>query len=282
MRCVSPPPPDPRPGEWGRLHLQPQPGEHHRQVPRPRGPHPQGRWGGAGRISGGSFDAEHQPPFPPISLPPGAEAWRALLHPGCGGRGVGSDHKADPALPGADDEEEEGESREQGHRETAPSQCRDTPVPFPPPTTCPTPPQDVDAAAIKVQVCLYAFDLLYLNGEVSVRPWRGDIKSPGGGGGDVVPPGGVSPCSPWCGSPCLRGASSCGSPSRRWRASSSSPPPPTPAAPRRSRSSSTRPSRVSEATGGSGVGVASPLSPPPPSPGDDGCGCPQPPARASW
>lgn len=196
MRCVSPPPPDPRPGEWGRLHLQPQPGEHHRQVPRPRGPHPQGRWGGAGRISGGSFDAEHQPPFPPISLPPGAEARRALLHPGCGGRGVGSDHEADPALPGADDKEEEGESREQGHGETAPSQCRDTPVPFPPPTTCPTPPQDVDAAAIKVQVCLYAFDLLYLNGEVSVRPWRGDIKSPGGGGGDIVPPGGVSPCPP--------------------------------------------------------------------------------------
>lgn len=26
--------------------------------------------------------------------------------------------------------------------------------------------QDVDASEIKVQVCVYAFDLLYLNGEV--------------------------------------------------------------------------------------------------------------------
>lgn len=41
--------------------------------------------------------------------------------------------------------------------------------------------QDVDAAAIKVQVCVYAFDLLYLNGEVSACPQGGDTSSPGGG-----------------------------------------------------------------------------------------------------
>ena len=31
----------------------------------------------------------------------------------------------------------------------------------------PAPTQEVDAADIQVQVCLYAFDLIYLNGEVS-------------------------------------------------------------------------------------------------------------------
>lgn len=41
--------------------------------------------------------------------------------------------------------------------------------PFPPPTPGfhPAPTQEVDAAEIQVQVCLYAFDLIYLNGEVS-------------------------------------------------------------------------------------------------------------------
>lgn len=33
--------------------------------------------------------------------------------------------------------------------------------------------------------------------------------------------------------------------------------------------------------GGAGS-VSRPRCPPPSSPGDDGCGCPQPPARASW
>lgn len=32
------------------------------------------------------------------------------------------------------------------------------------------PQQEVDAAEIQVQVCLYAFDLIYLNGEVSLGP----------------------------------------------------------------------------------------------------------------
>lgn len=40
-----------------------------------------------------------------------------------------------------------------------------TTVPQPCSPFCPT--QEVDAAEIQVQVCLYAFDLIYLNGQVS-------------------------------------------------------------------------------------------------------------------
>lgn len=50
--------------------------------------------------------------------------------------------------------------RQDGRR---PSQARLT---FPHPCS-PAPTQEVDAAEIQVQVCLYAFDLIYLNGEVS-------------------------------------------------------------------------------------------------------------------
>ena len=32
--------------------------------------------------------------------------------------------------------------------------------------------EDADASEIKVQVCVYAFDLLYLNGKVGKRPWH--------------------------------------------------------------------------------------------------------------
>lgn len=38
---------------------------------------------------------------------------------------------------------------------------------FPTPAPRSAPTQEVDAAEIQVQVCLYAFDLIYLNGEVS-------------------------------------------------------------------------------------------------------------------
>lgn len=42
---------------------------------------------------------------------------------------------------------------------------------LPPPRLHSSPTQEVDAAEIQVQVCLYAFDLIYLNGEVScARP----------------------------------------------------------------------------------------------------------------
>lgn len=49
----------------------------------------------------------------------------------------------------------------------------------------PAPTQEVDEADIQVQVCLYAFDLIFLNGEVS----SGCVsRLPGGDGGG----GGVS------------------------------------------------------------------------------------------
>lgn len=41
------------------------------------------------------------------------------------------------------------------------------PAPPPSPALHSAPTQEVDAAEIQVQVCLYAFDLIYLNGEVS-------------------------------------------------------------------------------------------------------------------
>lgn len=41
------------------------------------------------------------------------------------------------------------------------------PSPSPTPVLPSVPTQEVDAAEIQVQVCLYAFDLIYLNGEVS-------------------------------------------------------------------------------------------------------------------
>lgn len=42
---------------------------------------------------------------------------------------------------------------------------------------CPN--QEVDASEIQVQVCLYAFDLIYLNGEVSFTLWLGQPRAGG-------------------------------------------------------------------------------------------------------
>lgn len=92
------------------------------------------------------------------------------MHPGCRSGGLGQRHQAAAAFPGADDEEEEGERKAWGHE----GQQLDGAVT---PSLCSMPMQDVDAAAIKVQVCVYAFDLLYLNGEVSVCPQGDDTLS---------------------------------------------------------------------------------------------------------
>lgn len=48
--------------------------------------------------------------------------------------------------------------------------------PFPTPALSSAPTQEVDAAEIQVQVCLYAFDLIYLNGEVSSGFTSGDSQ----------------------------------------------------------------------------------------------------------
>lgn len=57
--------------------------------------------------------------------------------------------------------------------------------PFPTPALSSAPTQEVDAAEIQVQVCLYAFDLIYLNGEVSSGFPSGDRRGVSLGASDL-------------------------------------------------------------------------------------------------